>query len=202
MVRIDDLTSLFNNNLDTQLFKLPPRSQIAPSVAFNYLKMRLYTWILVASITPVSAFVPSVAVKKPAAFRLSSSTDAEAATTITEEKKQKYLGLLTFDLDDSLYPLEKVINEANEAFVRAMNNYGFTDITPWSIDSTGRRIRKEMAKTDPEGAAVLTHTEIRLLAIREEMERIILDRKLKATAEDWATDVNSLTHIVVKSARQ
>jgi activator of HSP90 ATPase len=59
-----------------------------------------------------------------------------------------------------------------------------------------------MAKTDPEGAAVLTHTEVRLLAIREEMERIILERKLKATAEDWATDVNSLTDIVVKSAQQ
>lgn len=59
-----------------------------------------------------------------------------------------------------------------------------------------------MARTDPEGAAVLTHTEVRLLAIREEMERIILERKLRATAEDWATDVNSLTDIVVKSAQQ
>ena len=59
-----------------------------------------------------------------------------------------------------------------------------------------------MAKTDPEGAAVLTHTEVRLLAIRDEMERIILERKLKGTAEDWATDVNSLTDIVVKSAQQ
>lgn len=76
------------------------------------------------------------------------------------------------------------------------------DITPWTIDKTGRRIRQEMAKTDPEGAAVLTHTEVRLLAIRDEMERIILDRKLKGTAEDWATDVNSLTHIVKKSAQQ
>lgn len=59
-----------------------------------------------------------------------------------------------------------------------------------------------MAETDPEKAAVLTHTEIRLLAIRDEMERITLDRKLKGTAKDWATDVNSLTDIVVKSAEQ
>lgn len=77
-----------------------------------------------------------------------------------------------------------------------------TDITPWTIDTTGRRLRKEMAKTDPEGAAVLTHTEVRLLAIRDEMERITLERKLKGTAEDWATDVESLTEIVVKSAQQ
>lgn len=59
-----------------------------------------------------------------------------------------------------------------------------------------------MAKTDPEGAAVLTHTEIRLMAIRDEMERITLERKLQATAKDWATDVESLTDIVVKSAEK
>ena len=68
-----------------------------------------------------------MAVQRRAAFSLhSSSTDAETVTTKSEKKRQKYLGLLTFDLDDSLYPLEKVINEANEAFVRAMDNYGFT----------------------------------------------------------------------------
>ena len=59
-----------------------------------------------------------------------------------------------------------------------------------------------MAKTDPEGAAVLTHTQVRLMAIRHEMERITLERKLEATAKDWATDVESLTDIVVKSAQQ
>jgi len=59
-----------------------------------------------------------------------------------------------------------------------------------------------MAKTDPEGAAVLTHTQVRMMAIRHEMERITLQRKLEGTAKDWATDVDSLTDIVVKSAQQ
>lgn len=92
------------------------------------LTMRVYSWILLASVAPSCAFLPSA--KGPnTAFShelYSSSTDAAPATTSTDSKPQKYLGLLTFDLDDSLYPLEKVINEANEAFVRAMNNYGFT----------------------------------------------------------------------------
>jgi putative hydrolase of the HAD superfamily len=163
--------------------------------------------VLLACVLPASTFFcPHSSVgRRATATQLSSSsssTENQVSTTTPQPKSQKYLGLLTFDLDDSLYPLERVINEANEAFVRAMNNYGFTDITPWTIDKTGRRIRQEMAKTDPEGAAVLTHTEVRLLAIREEMERIILERKLRATAEDWATDVNSLTDIVVKSAQQ
>jgi len=88
--------------------------------------MRLYTWILLASSVPANAFVPSVVQRPTFTLLSSSSTDAETVTTKSEETKQKYLGLLTFDLDDSLYPLEKVINEANEAFVRAMNNYGYT----------------------------------------------------------------------------
>jgi nitrogenase molybdenum-iron protein alpha/beta subunit len=117
------------------------------------------------------------------------------------ENAQKVLGLLTFDLDDSLYPLQQVIREANEAFVKAMNNFGFTGIKASDIDETAKRVREEMAKTDPEGAAVLTHTEVRMLAIREEMEKIILERKLKQTAEDWATEVPYLADIVVKSAR-
>ena len=45
-----------------------------------------------------------------------------------------------------------------------------------------------------------THTEIRELAIRREMKKMILARKLKETADDWATPVESLTSIVKKHA--
>jgi hypothetical protein len=171
--------------------------------------------------TGVVSFVPAhttsvVRVRRPA-FRLgsgSSSTGAEAEAAVPKPKtvendhnnaqnsqKGQVLGLLTFDLDDSLYPLQQVIQEANEAFVKAMNSYGFTGIKASDIDETAKRVREEMAKTDPEGAAVLTHTEVRMLAIRKEMEKIIFERKLKQTAEDWATEVPFLADIVVKSAR-
>jgi hypothetical protein len=40
--------------------------------------------------------------------------------------KKETLGLLTFDLDDSLYPIEPVMDEANAAFCRAMNRLGFS----------------------------------------------------------------------------
>ena len=155
------------------------------------------------AVARVVSFVPNAlhAVQRPA-FRRDSSTDAETASPKTVEKSQKVLGLLTFDLDDSLYPLQPVIQEANEAFVKAMNSYGFTGIKPTDIDETARKVRAEIAKTDPEGAAILTHTEVRMLAIREEMERIILERKLIQTAEDWATEVPYLADIVVRSARQ
>lgn len=45
-----------------------------------------------------------------------------------------------------------------------------------------------------------THTEIRELAIRREMKKMILKRKLKETADDWATPVASLTANVKKHA--
>ena len=47
-----------------------------------------------------------------------------------------------------------------------------------------------------------THTEIREMAIRREMERIILARKLKECADDWATPVEDLSPIVRKPAER
>jgi hypothetical protein len=109
------------------------------------------------------------------------------------------LCLLTFDLDDTVYPLDRVIDEANAAFARAMELYGFSGIKPSDISRRSMQIRKEM---DPEAAMVLTHTELRKRAIRSEMENVMLQRKLEETAEDWATNVDSLGKIVVENAKK
>ncbi|KAL7557995.1 hypothetical protein ACA910_000042 [Epithemia clementina (nom. ined.)] len=139
----------------------------------------------------IDAFAPLYSIR-----RRSSQLSAEAVKT-------KTLGLLTFDLDDTLYPVAPVIKEANAAFAKAMEQYGFPDIEPDDIDKTGRIIREEISKAQgPEAAAILTHTEIRTMAIRREMENIILQRKLQATADDWATPVSDLTNIVVGHARK
>jgi hypothetical protein len=117
-------------------------------------------------------------------------------------KGKASLGLLTFDLDDTIYPLAPVIQEANAAFARAMERYGFPNIQPNDITVRSVQIRTEMAATDPERAATLSHTEIRKLAIRKEMELVMFERKLKECAVDWATNVESLGPAVVGSARQ
>eukprot|EP00558_Chaetoceros_sp_UNC1202_P012208 CAMPEP_0197234628 /NCGR_PEP_ID=MMETSP1429-20130617/2320_1 /TAXON_ID=49237 /ORGANISM="Chaetoceros sp., Strain UNC1202" /LENGTH=363 /DNA_ID=CAMNT_0042693081 /DNA_START=236 /DNA_END=1327 /DNA_ORIENTATION=- len=116
--------------------------------------------------------------------------------------KTKKLAIVTFDLDDTLYPIDTVLNEANSAFARSMNQFGFDDIEPNDIVKTGKRIREEMAETDPEESACLTHTETRRLAIREEMEKIEYQRKLQACADDWATNVSSLSPLVVQNAKK
>jgi putative hydrolase of the HAD superfamily len=115
------------------------------------------------------------------------------------ESSAKSLGLLTFDLDDTLYPISQIVDDANAAFVTAMERFGFEGVDAFDIVNTGKEVREELHAVDPEKAAGLTHTEKREMAIRREMERIILARKLQQCADDWATPVESLSPIVKTS---
>jgi FMN phosphatase YigB (HAD superfamily) len=120
------------------------------------------------------------------------------STTKTEIQT---LGLLTFDLDDTLYPIAPVEADANDAFVQAMKEYGFTGLKPEDIVESAKAIRAEIGKDDPEKAAILTHTEIRELAIRREMEKATLANRLEALAEDEGITVDALDDLVVKNAQ-
>lgn len=177
------------------------------------MKVPVISSVLLSSALTVSAFVtrPSHPVRTTSAC---APTWTALASTETEEQeqtqvaangstKQKTLGLLTFDLDDTLYPIKPVIDEANAAFAAAMKSFGYEDIEPDAIDTAGRTIREMVAKRDgPAAAAALTHTQIREMAIRQEMETRILQRKLQACADDWATPVSALSNIVVSHARK
>ena len=133
---------------------------------------------------------------------MTSTSTTDAASKSTSPALTKKLGILTFDLDDTLYPVSIVLDEANAAFARSMNQFGYEDIVPANIVKTGKRIRETMAENDPEGSAALTHTETRRLAIREEMEKIEYQRKLQSCADDWATQVSSLSPLVVQNAKK
>ena len=150
----------------------------------------------------VQGFVPHQRV--PSFVRLEAATGTFELPNDTQlyNTKQKKLALLTFDLDDTLYPIEPVIDEANAAFARAMARFGYEGLTPMDIVESAKLIREEIAIDDPERAAVLTHTEIRELAIRREMENIMLARKLKECADDWATPVSALADVVVAHAKK
>ena len=133
--------------------------------------------------------------------------DSEAVTAAPSTKKKK-LGLITFDLDDTLYPIAPVLDEANTAFSTAMSNFGYVNIQPSDIVATGKEIRAQVfaddstAAVDPLKPATVNHKEIRMAAIRQEMEQFILKTKLQQTADDWATEVESLTDPVRKSAEK
>lgn len=116
-----------------------------------------------------------------------------------ESDNSRPLVLLTFDLDDTLYPIAPVIDEANAAFAKAMERYGFDGIKPDDIDVLTKKVRQELP---PEEAAALSHTEAREMAIRRQMEDVLLTRKLSETAEDWVTAVEDLSPVVVENAKK
>mmetsp|Transcript_18602 Transcript_18602/g.51918 ORF Transcript_18602/g.51918 Transcript_18602/m.51918 type:complete len:412 (+) Transcript_18602:228-1463(+) len=133
---------------------------------------------------------------------LYSDTAVSDASSTSSEPGVQNIGLLTFDLDDTLYPIDQVVKDANAAFVTAMERFGFEGVDAFDIVTTGKEVREELSKTNPEKAAALTHTEIREMAIRREMEKIILKQKLQQCADDWATPVEDLSPIVRKPAEQ
>lgn len=181
---------------------------------------------LVASLSHIpfsSGFVPSrvassrtnshdtaVVVQRQPQHLYSTSTEDNETTSPspTTTKKKRKLGLITFDLDDTLYPIAPVLDEANAAFSTAMSNFGYVDIQPSDIVETGKEIRaqvspeEENSGSDPLKPATVNHKEIRMAAIRKEMEKFILNTKLRQTAEDWATEVESLQATVRKSAEK
>eukprot|EP00526_Cylindrotheca_closterium_P010104 CAMPEP_0113621902 /NCGR_PEP_ID=MMETSP0017_2-20120614/11208_1 /TAXON_ID=2856 /ORGANISM="Cylindrotheca closterium" /LENGTH=402 /DNA_ID=CAMNT_0000531689 /DNA_START=207 /DNA_END=1415 /DNA_ORIENTATION=- /assembly_acc=CAM_ASM_000147 len=150
----------------------------------------------------VQAFAPqTTSYTTPRGSVLYADTQEAPTEAKVSRPKVQQLGLLTFDLDDTLYPIGPCVEAANNAFVTAMEKYGFPGLSAFDIVETGKIVREEIANEDPEKAAALTHTEIRELAIRREMEKVILERKLQSTAEDWATQVSSLSPIVRKHAQ-
>lgn len=113
-------------------------------------------------------------------------------------QQQKTLGLITFDLDDTLYPISTVIDEANQAFVTAMKRFDYENIRTVDIIEASRQIRNEM---DPSEAVLLSHTEIRTLAIRKVMETITFKKRLTAMAEDFSSAEEDLSPLVVEPAK-
>jgi hypothetical protein len=98
-----------------------------------------------------------------------------------------------------LYPVDIVVDEANAAFARSMAHFGFDGIQPRAITEMCKQIREELP---PEEGLALTHTEVRKRAIRRAMEDVIYQRKLKETADDWATPVSDLSPIVKNFAKK
>ena len=84
-----------------------------------------------------------------------SDTSVSEASTESSQSSVKSLGLLTFDLDDTLYPIAQIVQDANDAFVKAMERYGFEGVDAFDIVKTGKEVREELSAVDPEKAAGL-----------------------------------------------
>lgn len=76
--------------------------------------------------------------------------------------------LISFDLDDTIFPVAPVMNDANDALLRHLESIGCLT-TQDDFQKSVKIIRSELAK---EGK-VMTYTEMRRNAIRLEMEKYI-----------------------------
>jgi FMN phosphatase YigB (HAD superfamily) len=85
------------------------------------------------------------------------------------------LALLTFDLDDTLFPLIPVVEDANAAMVHALHQAGYTDATETSILRHTKAIRRKSKRK-------MTYTEMRKRAIQAELE--LLSKPGKAVDND------------------
>ena len=173
--------------LRMQSIKLPPPLRSVPS---NIPPTSTY-----ASLSKTATSQKKI--KSAISLRLSSAAASIAESPTTTSQKTNTLGLLTFDLDDSLYPIELVLNDANKVFVQTMANFGY-NLGINDIVEAGKLIRQESGSA----GISMSHTEVRLEAIRREMERAMLTKKLQECAEDWATEVESLTAPIRLSAEK
>ena len=73
------------------------------------------------------------------------------------------LALLTFDLDDTLFPVAQVVEDANTAMIQALWNAGFTDASNDRIVQHTKMIRRKQRK-------LMTYTQLRKRAIQTELE--------------------------------
>lgn len=78
---------------------------------------------------------------------------------------QPTLALLTFDLDDTLFPVAQVVQDANAAQMQALWDAGYTDATNDSILHHTKSIRRKKKKQ-------MTYTTLRKKAIQMEMEAL------------------------------
>jgi len=116
--------------------------------------------VVVLNLFMVEAFVVTGSQKSSSSTRMLSAaaTSTQAETEITPR-----LALLTFDLDDTLFPIGPVIQDANNAMIRAMHRLGYTKSTNKNILKHTTAIRKSIKHP-------ITYTSLRMRAIQAELE--------------------------------
>jgi len=79
------------------------------------------------------------------------------------------LGLITFDLDDTLFPIAQVIEDANAVLLTCMHQLGYNTVTRDGLITTTENLRSELDRDNSTG--IIRYTDLRKLAIQHEMIR-------------------------------
>jgi FMN phosphatase YigB (HAD superfamily) len=104
-------------------------------------------------------------------------SDSDACVTPSTRSTPR-LGFLSFDLDDTLFPISPVVKSANDAMVQKMQNLGFETTVTAFLQQT-RQIRSQLD-------APITYTALRKLSILGEMERLVVESPKDGVIVDQA----------------
>lgn len=100
-------------------------------------------------------------------YKMAPIYSSSSTTTTPIITKNKVLTLLTFDLDDTLFPIEPVVQDANIAMIKALDNLGYKGVTHEGFSSSMKEIRKELQLADE----TITYSELRKRTILREIQK-------------------------------
>jgi FMN phosphatase YigB (HAD superfamily) len=149
--------------------------------------------VVVCLIVSCEAWIVPVHQKGLVKTRMTTTKQQSIQTRISDPEggTAACLGLLSFDLDDTLFSIRETVNDANDAMIRHMNQYLLHNHDPCSIDefiAASREIRKILQKKP------ITYTELRKFSIRKELEKrkhllkTDMDKAVHAAFDAWRTE--------------
>ncbi len=104
---------------------------------------------------------------------LSSSSSQKLSTTSIQNAN-----LITFDLDDTIFPVGPVVHDANKALIQHLkDDCGYESITEQSLIKSTKKIRTELKAENK----VITYTELRQRAICNEINNFHNNEKMTYT---------------------
>ena len=95
------------------------------------------------------------------------------------------LHLITFDLDDTIFPIGPVVADANEAQLARLNAFGYTNANNDEIIKASKAIRTELR----EAGNVLSYTDLRKQSIKREIVRVTPNLQTHQVDESVVDDV-------------
>jgi len=153
--------------------------------------------ILIVSSHSASGFTPA------SRQRSASSLHRHDRTTVlnaippphnnNNNNNKKELHLLTFDLDDTIFPIGPVVADANVAQLQTLIKYGYENAANEEIIAASKQIRSELR----EAGNSITYTDLRKQSIRREIERltgssrserVVHDSVIEAIFDAWLSE--------------
>ena len=103
-------------------------------------------------------------------YRHDSRTSESSLNAIPQSSdgSDQQLHLLTFDLDDTIFPIGPVVADANVAQLQTLIKFGYTHAKNEAIIAASKQIRTELR----EAGDAITYTDLRKQSIRREIERL------------------------------